>query len=104
MHNIHCQLTCSHSRCTTLRENHIKYGGFVYEHRESAPGRYEPGTAYLTGGIWMKLYVHEWNRAPKKMFFGYLFGEHEKGVKCSHDSGLLKRAIMSQIYPQCKAM
>jgi hypothetical protein len=81
MHNVHCQLTCSHGRCHTLSENHIKYGGFVFEHRRSAPERHVLGTEHFTEGIWMKLYRHGWKHASSKMFFGYLFAEHEKGVK-----------------------
>jgi hypothetical protein len=52
----------------------------------------------------MKIYRHEWNHAPTKMFFGYLFAEHEKGVQFLHDGGLLKRAIMSQKYSKREAM
>jgi hypothetical protein len=52
----------------------------------------------------MKLYRHEWSHAPIKMFFGNLFAEHERGVQFLHDSGLLKRAIMSQKYSKCEAM
>jgi hypothetical protein len=52
----------------------------------------------------VKLYGHKWNDATTKMFFGYLFAEHEKGVKVLHDRWLLQRAIMSQKYPKCEAM
>lgn len=81
MHNVHHQLACSHNRCTTLRQNRIKNGDFVYVYREPVWGRNEPGTECTTGDVWLELYGHEWIHVPTKMFFNYLFDEHEKGVK-----------------------
>jgi hypothetical protein len=37
---------------------------------------------------------------PTNLFFGFLFSDHEKGIKCLPECGLLKRDALSHVRQQ----